>query len=86
MHSFSTTPGAQVYTTTPGPFAISGLQVQAQVSGLLYSEIQRLTATNGSRAALGVKDSSSGLSRDNVPLDPLYMATNGSTAISGHVP
>jgi hypothetical protein len=27
--------------TTPEPFAVSGLRVQALVSGLLYSEIQR---------------------------------------------
>jgi hypothetical protein len=32
--------GAQVYTTTPEPFVVSGLRVQALVSGLLYSEIQ----------------------------------------------
>jgi hypothetical protein len=41
MHSLSTTLGAQVYTTTPGPFAVSGLRVHALVSGLLNSEIQR---------------------------------------------
>jgi hypothetical protein len=40
-HSLSTTLGAHVYMTTPGPFAVSGLWVQALVSGLLYSEIQR---------------------------------------------
>jgi hypothetical protein len=45
-----------------------------------------LTATNGSRAAQGVKDSSSGLSRDHVLLDQAYTATNGSTAVSGHAP
>jgi hypothetical protein len=45
-----------------------------------------LTATNGSRAADGVKDSSSGLSRDHVLLDPVYTATNRSTAVSGHAP
>jgi hypothetical protein len=39
MHSLSTTQGAQVYTTTPESFAVSGLRVQAPVSGLLYSEI-----------------------------------------------
>jgi hypothetical protein len=38
-HSLSTL-GAQVYMTTPKPFAVSGLRVQALVSGLLYSEIQ----------------------------------------------
>jgi hypothetical protein len=41
MHSLSTTLEAQVYTTTPEPFTVSGLQVQALVSGLLYSKIQR---------------------------------------------
>jgi hypothetical protein len=39
--SLSTTLGAQVYTTTSESFAVSGLRVQALVSGLLYSEIQR---------------------------------------------
>jgi hypothetical protein len=39
--SLTTTLGAQVYATTPEPFAVSGLRVQALVSGLLYSEIQR---------------------------------------------
>jgi hypothetical protein len=34
-------PGAQVYTTTSGPFAVSSLRAQALVSGLLYSKIQR---------------------------------------------
>jgi hypothetical protein len=40
-HSLSTALGVQVYTTTTGLFVVSGLQVQAQVSGLLYSKIQR---------------------------------------------
>jgi hypothetical protein len=40
-HSLSTTLRAQVYTATPGPFAISSLRVQALVFGLLYSKIQR---------------------------------------------
>jgi hypothetical protein len=39
--SLSTTLRVQVYTTTPGLFAVSGLRVQALVSGLLYSKIQR---------------------------------------------
>jgi hypothetical protein len=39
--SLSTTLRVQVYTTTPGIFAVSGLRVQALVSGLLYSKIQR---------------------------------------------
>jgi hypothetical protein len=40
MRSLSTIQGAQVYTTTPESLAVSDLQVQALVSGLLYSEIQ----------------------------------------------
>jgi hypothetical protein len=34
-------PGVQIYTTTTGLFAVSGLRVQALVFGLLYSKIQR---------------------------------------------
>jgi hypothetical protein len=41
MCSLPTTLGAKVYTTTPESFAVSGLCVQALVSGLLYSKIQR---------------------------------------------
>jgi hypothetical protein len=41
-------------------------------------------ATNGSRAIRSIKDSSSSLQRDHVLLDPAYMATNGSTDVSGH--
>jgi hypothetical protein len=41
MHSLSTTLGVQVYRTTPGLFAVSGLRVQALVYGLLYAKIQR---------------------------------------------
>jgi hypothetical protein len=40
-HSLSTILGAQVYPTTPRPVAVSGLRVQALVSGLLYPKIQR---------------------------------------------
>jgi hypothetical protein len=43
-------------------------------------------ATNRSRAAQSVKDSSSGLSKDHVLLDPAYTATNGSTVVSGQAP
>jgi hypothetical protein len=32
------------------------------------------------------KDSSSGLLRDHVLLDPAYTATNGSTVVSGYTP
>jgi hypothetical protein len=42
------------------------------------------TATNGSRAAQSIKDSSGGLPRDHVLLDPAYTSTNGSIAVSGH--
>jgi hypothetical protein len=41
MRSLSTTQGAEVYTTTLESFAVSSLRVQALVSRLLYSEIQR---------------------------------------------
>jgi hypothetical protein len=41
MCSLSTTLGVQVYMTTPGLSAVSGLQVQALVSRLLHSKIQR---------------------------------------------
>jgi hypothetical protein len=42
---YTTTLGAQVYTTTsraPPPPAVSGLWVQALVSGLLHSKIQSM--------------------------------------------
>jgi hypothetical protein len=86
MHSLSTTLGAQVYTTTPGPFRCK--QPPGPGTSLRTTLLQdpALTATNGSRAAQGVKDSSSGLSRDHVLLDPVYTATNGSTGVSGHAP
>jgi hypothetical protein len=45
-----------------------------------------LTATNGTRAAYSVKDSSGDLSREHVLQDPVYTATNGSTAVSGYTP
>jgi hypothetical protein len=86
MHSLSTTLGAEVYMTTPESFAVSGLRIQALVSGLLHSKIQRLTATNGTRAAQSVKDSSSSLLRDHVLLDPVYTTTNRSTDVRGHAP
>jgi hypothetical protein len=68
------------------PFAVSGLRVQAPVSGLLLSRIQsmRLLTDPGLRRA--IKDSSSDLLRDHVLLDPAYTATNGSTAVSGSTP
>jgi hypothetical protein len=42
-------------------------------------------ATNGSRAVKSIKDSSSGLQREDVLLDPAYTATNGSIDVSGDV-
>jgi hypothetical protein len=42
------------------------------------------TATNRSRAIQSIKDSNNGLPRDHVLLDPVYAATNGSIAVSGH--
>jgi hypothetical protein len=84
MRRLSTTPGVQVYTAIAGPFAVSGLWVQALVSGLLLLQDPASTATNGSRAAQSIKDSSGALQIDHVVLDPAYTATNGSTAVSGH--
>jgi hypothetical protein len=83
---YMTTLGAPVYTTTQDPFALSGLRVQAPVSGLLHSRIQptRLLTDLGLRRV--TKDSSSGLLKDHVLLDPAYMATNGSTTVSGCTP
>jgi hypothetical protein len=68
------------------PFAVSGLQVQALVSRLLYSKIQRSRLLTDLALLRATKDSSSGLLRDHVPLDPAYTATNGSTAVSGYAP
>jgi hypothetical protein len=68
------------------PFAVSGLRVQALVSGLLYSKIQRSWLLTDLGLLRATKDSSSGLSRDHVLLDPAYMATNGSTTVSGYMP
>jgi hypothetical protein len=83
LHDYS---GAQVYTTTSRPPAVSGLRVQALVSRLLLSRIQpaRLPTDPGLRRA--TKDSSSGLLRDHVLQDPAYTATYGSTAVSGYSP
>jgi hypothetical protein len=68
------------------PFAVSGLLVQALVSGLLYSKIQRSWLRTDLGLLRATKDSSSGLLRDHVLLDPAYTATNGSTAVSGYAP
>jgi hypothetical protein len=85
-HSLSTTLGAQVYTSTLGTFCCK--RPLGPCTSLRTTLLQdpALTATNGSRAAQGVKDSSSSLSRDHVLLDPAYTATNGSIAVSGQAP
>jgi hypothetical protein len=68
--SLATTLGAQVCTTAPRPL-----------------RHKRPPGPGTSlRTTLLQKDSSSGLSRDHVLLDPAYTATNGSTAISGYAP
>jgi hypothetical protein len=68
------------------PFAVSGLRVQALVSGLLYPKIQRQRLLTHPGPLRETKDSSSGLLRDHVLLDPAYTAINRSTAISGYTP
>jgi hypothetical protein len=68
------------------PFAVSGLRVQAPIFGLLYSKIQRSRLLTDLGLLRAIKDSSSGLLRDRVLLDPAYTATNGSSAVSGYVP
>jgi hypothetical protein len=75
-----------VFRLLQDPFAVSGLRVQALVSGLLYSKIQRSPLLMDLGLLRATKDSSSGISRDHVLLDPAYTATNGSTAISGYAP
>jgi hypothetical protein len=68
------------------PFAVSGPQVQELVSGLLYSKIQRSQLLTNLGLLRATKDSSSGLLKDHVLLDPAYAATNGSTAVNGYAP
>jgi hypothetical protein len=68
------------------PFAVSGLQVQALVSGLLYSKVQHSRLLTDLGLLRASKDSSSGLLRDHVLLDLAYTATNGSTTVSGYTP
>jgi hypothetical protein len=68
------------------PFAVSGLRVQAPVSGLPYSKIQHSRLLTDLGLLRATKDSSSGLLRDHVLLDPAYTATNGSTTVSGNAP
>jgi hypothetical protein len=84
--SLSTTLGLKSARLLQDPFAVSGLRVQAQVFGLLYSKIQRSRLLTDLRLLRATKDSSSGLSRDHVLLDPAYTATNGSTALSCYAP
>jgi hypothetical protein len=71
---------------SPDHFTVSGLWVQAPVSGLLLSRIRsmRLPTDPGLRRA--TKDSSSGLLRDHVLLDPAYTDTYGSTVVRGYSP
>jgi hypothetical protein len=68
------------------PFAVSGLRVQALVSGLLYSKIQRSRLLTDLGLLKASKDSNSGLLRDHVLLDLVYTATNGSTVVGGYAP
>jgi hypothetical protein len=67
-------------------FAVRGLRVQALVSGLLLTRIQLMRLPTDPGLQQATKDSSSGLLRDHVPLDPAYTATYGSTAVSGYSP
>jgi hypothetical protein len=84
-HSLSTTLGAQLYGYSR---ALRHKRPSGPGTSLRTTLLQdpALTATNRSRTVQGVKDSSSGLSRDHVLLDPTYIATNGSTVVSGHAP
>jgi hypothetical protein len=86
-HDPSAVSGLRVLALVSGLLlTVSGLRVQALVSGLLLSRIQpmRLPTDPGLRRA--TNDSSSGLLRDHVPLDPAYTATYGSTTVSGYSP
>jgi hypothetical protein len=78
--------GFSLYDYSKTPSAVSGLRVQAPVSGLLHSMIQPMRLLTGLGLRRATKDSSSGLLRDHVLLNPAYMATNGSTAVSGCTP
>jgi hypothetical protein len=62
------------------PFAVSGLRVQALVSGLLYSKIQHSRLLTDLGLLRATKDSNNGLLRDHVLLDPAC------TAVSGYAP
>jgi hypothetical protein len=68
------------------PFAVSDLRVQALVSGLLYSKIQRSQLLTDLGLLRAIEDSSSSLLKDHVLLDPAYTATNGSTTVSDYAP
>jgi hypothetical protein len=72
---YTTTMGAQVYTTTSRPLCRKRPPVQAPVSGLLFSRIQPMRLPTDPGLPRATKDSSSGLLRDHVLLDPAYMAT-----------
>jgi hypothetical protein len=68
------------------PFAVSDLRVEALVSRLLYSKIQRSRLLTDLGLLRVTRDSGSGLLKDHVLLDLAYTATNGSTAVSGYAP
>jgi hypothetical protein len=68
------------------PFAVIGLWVQALVSGLLYSKIQRSRLLTDLGLLRVTKDSSSVLLKDHVLLDPAYTATNRSAVVCGYAP
>jgi hypothetical protein len=68
------------------PFAVSSLRVQALVSGPLHSKIQGQRLLTNLGLLRATKDSSSGLLRDHVLLNPAYTATNGSTVVSDYTP
>jgi hypothetical protein len=78
--------GLQSIRLLKDPFAVSGLQGQALVSGLLHSRIQPMWLLTDLGLRRATKDSSSGLLRDHILLDSAYTATNGSTAVSGYTP
>jgi hypothetical protein len=65
---------------------VSGLRVHALVSGLLLTRIQPMWLPTDPGLRRATKDSSNGLLRDHVLLDPAYTATYGSTAVSGYRP
>jgi hypothetical protein len=71
--------------TTTGIFTVSGLRVQALVFGLLHSKIQHQRLLTDLGLFRASRTLAAVYKRDHVLLDPAYTATNGSTAVSGHV-